>query len=44
MKALREALGDHAEQRVECRAPLAILLMAVVCVSLYVIFKKREWL
>ncbi|MER6521520.1 hypothetical protein ACFWHQ_13895 [Streptomyces sp. NPDC060334] len=22
----------------------AILLMAVVCVSLYVIFKKRDWL
>ncbi|MFF3087387.1 magnesium and cobalt transport protein CorA [Streptomyces nojiriensis] len=24
--------------------PFAILLMAVVCVSLYVIFKKRDWL
>ncbi|MFJ6718999.1 CorA family divalent cation transporter [Streptomyces sp. NPDC091259] len=24
--------------------PFALLLMAVVCVSLYVIFKKRDWL
>ncbi|MCF3182150.1 magnesium transporter CorA [Streptomyces polychromogenes] len=24
--------------------PFAILLMAVVCTSLYVIFKKRDWL
>lgn len=24
--------------------PFAILLMAVVCVSLYIIFKKRDWL
>lgn len=24
--------------------PFAILLMAVVCFSLYVIFKKRDWL
>ncbi|MBT2446570.1 magnesium transporter CorA [Streptomyces sp. ISL-43] len=24
--------------------PFAILLMAVVCVTLYVIFKKRDWL
>ncbi len=24
--------------------PFAVLLMAVVCVSLYLIFKKRDWL
>lgn len=24
--------------------PLAICLMGVVCVSLYVIFKRRDWL
>lgn len=24
--------------------PFAILLMAVVCVSLYFIFKRRDWL
>ncbi|QEU82791.1 magnesium transporter CorA [Streptomyces subrutilus] len=24
--------------------PFAILLMAVVCVSLYLVFKKRDWL
>ncbi|GGS27726.1 hypothetical protein Snoj_10360 [Streptomyces nojiriensis] len=24
--------------------PFAIVLMAVVCTSLYVIFKKRDWL
>ncbi len=23
--------------------PFAVLLMAVVCVSLYVIFEKRDW-
>ncbi|MEC4019311.1 CorA family divalent cation transporter [Streptomyces sp. H27-D2] len=24
--------------------PFAIMLMAIVCVSLYVIFKRRDWL
>ncbi|MET9319249.1 magnesium and cobalt transport protein CorA [Streptomyces sp. NPDC003038] len=35
---------DMPELKWAAGYPFAILLMAVVCVSLYVIFKKRDWL
>lgn len=41
---LRDELREHARAGWRFGYPFAILLMAGVCVSLYFIFKRRDWL